>query len=221
MLKKENYQIGILTRNKRSEEAIMTGKILHLDGDPKYSKKSYMYYKQLGLNAVVKNIPEYRQPREVYRLLKMYNPDILIITGHDSMIKKDRDFYNIYNYKNSKYFVETVKEARRYDREYNKNLVIFAGACQSYFEAIIQAGANFASSPARILIDYLDPLRLANKIAITDNYKYVSMDEIYKDLRDGKEGIDGVGGMGKMVKTQNAYKYWKNNEKYKYYKYVI
>ena len=98
-------------------------------------------------------------------------------------------------------FVETVKEARRYDRDYNKNLVIYAGACQSYFEALIQAGANFASSPARILIDYLDPLRLANKIAITDNYKYVSMDEIYKDLRDGKAGIDGVGGMGKKSKN--------------------
>ncbi len=30
----------------------------------------------------------------------------------------------------------------------------FAGACQSYFEALISAGANFASSPARILIDF-------------------------------------------------------------------
>ena len=159
-----------------------------------------MYYKQLGLNAVVKNIPESRQPHEVYKLLKMYNPDILIITGHDSMIKKGRDYYNIYNYKNSKYFVQTVKEARRFDREYNKNLVIFAGACQSYFEALIQAGANFASSPARILIDYLDPLRLANKIAVTDNYKFVSIEDIYKDLRDGKAGIDGVGSMGKKAK---------------------
>lgn len=203
MLKSEIYKIGILTNNKRSEEAIITGKILHLDGDSKYSKKSYMYYKKLGLNAVVKNISEYKQPQEVYRLLKIYNPDILIITGHDSMIKKGKDFYNIYNYKNSKYFVETVKEARRYDREYNKDLVIFAGACQSYFEALIQAGANFASSPARILIDYLDPLRLANKIAITDNYKYISMDDIYKDLRDGKAGIDGIGGMGKMIKVNN------------------
>ncbi len=45
-----------------------------------------------------------------------------------------------------------------------KNTVIFAGACQSYFEAIISAGANFASSPARILIDFLDPIMVAEKL---------------------------------------------------------
>ena len=50
-------------------------------------------------------------------------------------------------------FIETVKEARRYEREQAEELVIFAGACESYFEALIMAGANFGSSPARILID--------------------------------------------------------------------
>lgn len=84
------------------------------------------------------------------------------------MIKRGKEFNNIYNYRNSKYFIQTVKEARRYDKEVNKNLVIFAGACQSYFEALISAGANFASSPARILIDFLDPLIVAEKVAITD-----------------------------------------------------
>ena len=120
-----------------------------------------MYYKKCGLNSIVKNIPEDRQPREVYRLLRMYNPDILVITGHDGMIKKGKDYNNIYNYRNSKYFIDTVQEARRYERDYFKNLVIFAGACQSYYEALISAGANFASSPARILIDFLDPLIVA------------------------------------------------------------
>ena len=134
--------------NKRIAEKTVTGKILHLDGDKKYSQKAYMYYKKMGLNSVVKNIPEYKQPEEVYDLLKRYNPDILVITGHDSMLKKGRDYYNLYNYKNSKYFIQTIKEARRFDKNYNKNLVIFAGACQSYFEALIAAGANFASSPA-------------------------------------------------------------------------
>ena len=198
-----NYKIGIFTNDKRSREKIITGKILHLDGDRKYSQKSYMYYKKLGLNAIVKNIPEYRQPREVYRLLVMYKPDILIITGHDGMIKKETDYNNIYNYRNSKHFIETVKEARRYDKEYKKNLVIFAGACQSYFEALISAGANFASSPARILIDFLDPLIVAEKIAITENYKYVTIDDIYRELRDGKRGIDGIGARGKMKKDED------------------
>lgn len=186
--------------DRKNQERTVTGKILHLDGDRKYSQKSYMYYRKFGLNAIVKNIPEHRQPYEVYRLLKIYNPDILIITGHDGMIKRGKEFNNIYNYRNSKYFIQTVKEARRYDKEVNKNLVIFAGACQSYFEALISAGANFASSPARILIDFLDPLIVAEKVAITDEYKYISIDDICRELRDGKKGVDGIGANGKMKK---------------------
>ena len=105
---------------------IISGKILHLDGDRKYSEKSYNYYQKMGLNAIVKNIPEYKQPQVVYHLLEVYQPDILVVTGHDEMIKKGTRYYDIYNYRNSKYFVETVKEARRYDNDYDKNLVIFA-----------------------------------------------------------------------------------------------
>lgn len=196
----EDYRIGIVTPSSRNKEKIVTGKILHLDGDKKYSQKSYYYYKKLGLNAIVKNIPEYRQPRVIYKLLQAYNPDILVITGHDGMIKRGTDYNNIYNYRNSKYFIQTVKEARRYDLERNSNLVIFAGACQSYFEAIISAGANFASSPARILIDFLDPLVIAEKIAFAEKYKYITIDDIAKELRDGKKGVSGIGANGKMIK---------------------
>ena len=194
-----NYKIGVITNNTRTKEKMITGKILHLDGDRKYSEKSYRYYRKLGLNAVVKNIPEYRQAKVVYRLLELYNPDILVITGHDGMIKKGTKYKDIYNYRNSRHFIETVKEARRYDKEKNKNLVIFAGACQSYFEAIISAGANFASSPARILIDFLDPLVVAEKIATTEKYKYITIDDIAYELRDGKDGVSGIGANGKMI----------------------
>lgn len=194
-----NYQIGLITKDTRKVEKIKTGKILHLDGDKKYSEKSYRYYKKLGLNAIVKNIPEYRQPKVVYRLLELYNPDILVITGHDGMIKRGTRYNDIYNYRNSRYFIETVREARKYDNQKKKNLVIFAGACQSYFEAIISAGANFASSPARILIDFLDPLVVAEKIALTETYKYITIDDIAYELRDGKDGISGIGASGKMT----------------------
>ena len=122
----KNYKIGILMKNTRSKEKIVTGKILHLDGDRKYSEKSYQYYKKLGLNAIVKNIPEYKQPRVVYQLLKIYEPDILVVTGHDAILKRGMNYHDIYNYRNSKYFIETVKEARRYDKENGKQLVIFA-----------------------------------------------------------------------------------------------
>lgn len=67
-------------RENRRKEVIYTGRILHLDGDKKYSEKSTMYYKKMGLNAIVKNIPENKQPKVVYRLLRIYNPDIVIIT---------------------------------------------------------------------------------------------------------------------------------------------
>ena len=188
------------TANNELAKDFVTGKILHLDGDKRYSEKSAKYYKKMGLNAIVKNIPEYKQPRLVYNLLLYYKPDILVITGHDSMIKKGTDYYNIYNYKNSKYFIETVREARRYERDYFKNLVIFAGACQSYYEALISAGANFASSPARILIDFIDPLIVEKKLASTENYKYITIEDICYELRDGKKGINGVGATGKMKK---------------------
>lgn len=197
--KVKDYRFDFLEDDKRLRERILTGKILHLDGDKRYSQKSYNYYKKMGLNAVVKNIPEYKQPRVVYKLLKLYQPDILIITGHDGMIKRGTNFNDIYNYRNSKHFINTVKEARKYDKDNSKDTVIFAGACQSYFEAIMMAGANFASSPARILIDFLDPLVIAEKVATTERYKFITVDEITREIRDGKKGIGGIGSNGRMT----------------------
>lgn len=195
--KYKNKKIKVRDYNNIKEEMI-TGKILHLDGDKKYSQKAYIQYKKMGLNAMVKNIPEYKQPTLVYKLLKIYTPDILVITGHDGIIKKAKDYNNIYNYRNSKYFIETVKEARRYDEANGNKLVIFAGACQSYYEALILAGANFASSPARILIDFIDPIIVAEKVAYTERYKYITIEDIERELREGRRGIDGIGANGKM-----------------------
>ena len=67
-------------KENRRKEIIHTGRILHLDGDKKYSQKSIMYYKKMGLNAIVRNVPEYKQPKVVYRLLTIYNPHIVVIT---------------------------------------------------------------------------------------------------------------------------------------------
>lgn len=72
-----------INKENRRKEVIYTGRILHLDGDKRYSEKSIMYYKKMGLKATVKNIPENKQPKVVYRLLQIYNPDILVITGHE------------------------------------------------------------------------------------------------------------------------------------------
>ena len=65
---------------KRSNKVIYTGKILHLDGDKRYSEKSNMYYKKMGLKAIVRNIPESRQVSVVNNLIDRYKPDILVVT---------------------------------------------------------------------------------------------------------------------------------------------
>ncbi|MBR6033681.1 MAG: hypothetical protein IKP28_02940 [Clostridia bacterium] len=174
-----------------------TGTILHLDGDKKYAEKSKVYYKRMGLNAIVKNISEKEQAEVITDLLNQFEPDILIITGHDKMIKKGKRYYDICNYQNSKHFINTVLKARKWEHISGKEITIFAGACQSFYEAIMKSGANFASSPGRILIDFEDPLIVAKKIATTEKHKYISIEEISKFLRDGTKGVGGIRKQGK------------------------
>jgi len=103
------------------------------------------------------------------------------------MIRKGTQFNNLYNYRNSRFFIKAVEEARKVNNK--KDLVIFAGACQSYYEGLMIAGANFASSPARILIDFMDPLIVAEKIATTKEDKFVTIKDIEEELRDGQRGV--------------------------------
>ena len=112
------------------------------------------------------------------------------------MFKKGQDLYKIENYKNSKYFIETVMIARKWESSQEK-LIIFAGACESFYEAIMLAGANFASSPARIMVEYRDPLIIASKIAQEESYKYIRMEDLLPYLKSNFKGIDGSKGKGK------------------------
>jgi len=61
----------------------------------------------------------------------------------------------------------------------------------------MEAGADFASSPGRILIDYTDPIIVAQKIAITDNKKFVTVYDIIRSIKEGERGISGIGARGK------------------------
>ena len=61
---------------------------MHLDGDRRYSDKSMKHYKKLGLDAIVRNVPENRQEYVIMDLLDRYKPDIVVITGHDRYDKK-------------------------------------------------------------------------------------------------------------------------------------
>jgi spore coat assembly protein len=175
-----------------------TGKILHIDSSEEYMKICLKHYRGANITAVGKLADENRQPEVVGRLLQESKPDILVLTGHDGIKKNPSSIYSLDNYWNSRYFIQSVKEARKYEPSFDK-LCIFAGACQSYYEAIMDAGANFASSPGRILINALDPAFVAEKVSITDHRYYVTPEEIASIITSGKEGIGGVRSKGQMT----------------------
>lgn len=77
----EDFENKLVGRTRQIRKAVYgSGRILHLDGDKRYSIKSAKYYKNLGLDAIVKNIPENKQAMQVRALLERYKPDILVIT---------------------------------------------------------------------------------------------------------------------------------------------
>ncbi|WP_373471355.1 sporulation peptidase YabG [Carnobacterium alterfunditum] len=172
------------------------GKILHVDGDAEYLEVCLKTYKQLSLEAVGRVISEKDQPNEIVNLVKEIKPDIVVITGHDGMVKGITDYMDLNNYRNSKFFVETVVALRTYNSNYD-DLVIFAGACQSCYEAILDAGANFASSPERVLIHCLDPVLVSEKIAYTNIEKVVAIEDVIENTITGLAGIGGLQTRGK------------------------
>ncbi|MEW5953727.1 MAG: sporulation peptidase YabG [Bacillota bacterium] len=173
------------------------GKVLHIDGDKDYLDLCLTTYKQLGVPVEGYFINEKEQPGRVVELLKKHRPDLLVITGHDGFIKeRGNDFRNIENYHNSKNFVKAVKCARQYEKS-RDDLIIFAGACQSHYESILEAGSNFASSPKRVLIHAFDPLFVMEKIAFTSIYDPLPLIEIIEGTITGFDGIGGVETCGK------------------------
>ncbi|EGO64157.1 sporulation peptidase YabG [Acetonema longum] len=168
------------------------GRVLHIDGDEDYLKMCLKTYQQLRIQAAGVFVDEARQPEQIAKLLEEYRPDIVILTGHDALTGgSKKDFRSLDSYRNSKYFVQSVRIARLFQPS-KDDLVIFAGACQSYFEAILEAGANFASSPTRIFIHAYDPVFIAEKVAFTPIHKTV---DITDAISASVTGVDGVGGV--------------------------
>ncbi|MFA9397262.1 MAG: sporulation peptidase YabG [Clostridiaceae bacterium] len=172
------------------------GRVLHIDGDAQYLTQCLNLYKQLSIEAFGKVIKESEQSSFVVDLVKNIRPDIVVLTGHDATLKGTVDFMKVESYKNSKYFIEAVEKIREYEPDYD-DLVIYAGACQSYYEAILDAGANFASSPNRVLIHCLDPVFLCEKIAYTSVENTVSIKEAIENTITGTKGIGGLQTRGK------------------------
>ena len=45
---------------------------------------------------------------------------------------------------------------------------------------------------------FWDPLIVAERVATTEKYKFITIDDIAKEIRDGKKGVGGIGSNGKM-----------------------
>lgn len=173
------------------------GRVLHIDGDENYLNICLRGYSKLGIDASGRNVSEAQQSTVVKDLIREYRPDILVLTGHDSINKGCQNYKSLDSYRNSRYFVEAVKNAREIEPSYD-DLVIFAGACQSHYEAIIDAGANFASSPHRVLIHALDPVFICERIAFSSIAKFLSPQEILENTITGEKGIGGLQTRGKF-----------------------
>lgn len=184
---KEMEQEFVELEFSRSSKLI-NGCVLHIDGDENYLKRCLDVYKKYDIPAQGYYMKESEMPNQITNLLVKHKPDILIITGHDNY-KVDENKKE--QFENSKYFIQAVKKARIYQADKDA-LVIFAGACQSYYEALIESGANFASSPTRQNINVLDPVYIAINVAKSHVGSYIDIEETLKKTVSKGVGLGGI-----------------------------
>ena len=175
----------------RDEYFYLPGKILHIDADEDYLERCINFYHDLNVQAYGLVIEENQIHKDIIKYLNEYNPDILVITGHDAYHKAKDDIGDLDNYQNSRNFVRAVKEARKYEKDQNK-LIIISGACQSNYEELIKSGSNFASSPKRINIHALDPAIIASSIALSEQNKSIDLLSLIEKTKYGSDGIGGI-----------------------------
>jgi spore coat assembly protein len=175
------------------------GIVLHLDGDKRFLNGCLDYYKKNAVPAYGYTMKPDEMPSRILELLNTHNPNILIITGHDGCTNK-KDLFSLESYIYSKYYIESVKQARKFDRN-KDNLVIFAGACESFYEALMESGANFASSPKRIPIHAYDPAVIAVEVALTPILSRVDPSEV---ILKAKSSFDAIGGIDTRGTLRNG-----------------
>lgn len=190
MKEKRDYYVSDGYQNKMSFFQLPS-KVLHIDGDPTYLRKCIELYNRMGIQVHGVHVNEKEMPFEIGPLIDKIQPNIIVITGHDAF-SKNKGFKNdLRAYRHSKNFAETVRAARQKTPDLDQ-LVIFAGACQSHFESLIRAGANFASSPYRVNIHALDPVYIAAKIAYTPFTEKISVWDALRNTLTGEKGMGGI-----------------------------
>ncbi len=174
----------------RDEYFYLPGTILHVDGDEEYLSRCMNFYNKMKVKANGIYVPEPEMSTKIYSLLEKFHPDILVLTGHDALYSKNK-YKDKLSYQNSNNYIDAVKESRKYEKNQDK-LIIIAGACQSDYEDLIKAGANFASSPKRINIHALDPAIIAVSLAFSDKNKSIDLINMINKTKFGSEGIGGI-----------------------------
>ena len=175
----------------RNNYFYLPGKVLHIDGDQNYLDRCMKFYKTMGIKANGLCLREDEISIKVVDLIREYRPDIVVITGHDAYYAKKKDKSDLNNYQNSINFINAIREARKYEKSQDK-LIIIAGACQSNYEELIKAGANFASSPKRINIHALDPAVVASSIAFSDKNQSIDLIKLIEKTKYGSDGMGGI-----------------------------
>lgn len=169
----------------------LPGKVLHIDADRDYLDRCIKFYKDMNIVCFGVVCKEDKIHLSIRKHLEEINPDVLVITGHDAFSDGEDDYSDLSNYKNSGNFIKAVREARKYEKDHGK-LIIIAGACQSNYEELIKAGSNFASSPKRINIHALDPAVVASSICLSKREEPIDLIDILDKTKYGKDGIGGI-----------------------------
>ena len=181
---KENDDKSIIEKNvrdlniDRSQYFYLPGKILHIDGDNDYLERCMKFYEDMNVKANGIALKEIEMPNKILALLEEFQPDIVVVTGHDAYYSKKDDMKDNNNYQNTINFIDAVKVARKYEKSHDKLIII--------------AGANFASSPKRINIHALDPAIIASSLALSDRNKSIDLIHLIEKTKYGKDGIGGI-----------------------------
>ena len=189
-IRKEEPNIDEIRIDKKKEDDYfyIPGLILHLDADQDYLNKCEVYYKKQKVNYIGYVFKESDFPIKIETLIIKHNPDIIVLTGHDA-------YYKNKTYKNSSYFIKTVKEIRK---KFDNNIVIISGACQSDYYNLMKNGSTYASSPSHINIHALDPAIIASYISLASNNKIIDVKKLIEKTKYGSDGIGGIETKGKM-----------------------
>ena len=179
-ISKKKLEINTLRSLEVDKYFYIPGKVLHIDADKNYLEKCEEYYKTQKVKYYGYMFKEKDFKDKVNDLIQKHKPEIVVVTGHDAYYKNNK-------YKNSKYFIDAVKQIR----DKYPNVIIIAGACQSDYEGLIKAGSTFASSPSHINIHALDPAIIASYIALTSKDETINLIEMLSNTKYGSEGMGG------------------------------